>query len=204
MKCLKTNKYTTLLTKLNSIMSPVGTLDELTEYLELCYKLVEVNKCDVLKDLTKLKEYYLKDPYKLVHHNLVSKLIEVLEEDKYEDARHLFNNFYRLSKPNEDNYYIVNDILKKQGILEEVVEEFKNNIYDKDLSKEDNIVLFINKLSEVSSDFMMHHSDVPMYVTAEFLEYCVHTYIKEYFDIILTVNDKLEYESIDLKIKDEK
>lgn len=202
MQCLKADKYTTLLTKLNSLMSPVGTLDELTEYLELCYKLVEVKKCDVLKDLVKLKERYLKDEDKLVHHNLVSKLIEVLEEDKYEDARHLFNNFYRLNKPNEDNYYIINDILKRQGILEEALEEFKINIYDKDLSKEDNIILFINKLSEVSTNFMMHHSDVPMYITAEFLEYCVHTYIKEYFDAVLKVNDKLEYESLELSIKD--
>lgn len=201
MKCLNTNKYSTLLLKLNSLMSPVGTLDELTEYLELCYKLVDVKKCDVLKDLVKLKERYLKDDDKLVHYNLVSKLIEVLEEDKYEDARHLFNNFYRLNKPNEDNYYIVNDILKRQGILEEVIEEFKTDIYDKNLSKEDNIILFINKLSEVSTNFMMHHSDVPMYVTAEFLEYCVHTYIKEYFEVILKVTDRLEYESLELKIK---
>lgn len=202
MKCLNTDKYSTLLLKLNSLMSPVGTLDELTEYLELCYKLVDVKKCDVLKDLTKLKERYLKDNDKLVHYNLVSKLIEVLEEDKYEDARHLFNNFYRLSKPNEDNYYIVNDILKKQGILEEVIEEFKTDIYDKDLSNEDNVILFINKLSEISTNFMMHHSDVPMYVTAEFLEYCVHTYIKEYFEVVLKVTDKLEYESLELKIKE--
>ena len=201
MKCLNTNKYSTLLLKLNSLMSPVGTLDELTEYLELCYKLVEVKKCDVLKDLVKLKERYLKDEDKLVHHNLVSKLIEVLEEDKYEDARHLFNNFYRLNKPNEDNYYIVNDILKRQGILEEVIEEFKIDIYDKDLSKEDNIILFISKLSEISTNFMIHHSDVPMYVTAEFLEYCVHTYIKEYFEVVLKVTDKLEYESLEVRIK---
>ena len=202
MKCLNTNKYSTLLLKLNSLMSPVGTLDELTEYLELCYKLADVKKCDVLRDLIKLKERYLKDEDKLVHHNLVSKLIEVLEEDKYEDARHLFNNFYRLNKLGQDNYYIVNDILKKQGILEETLEEFRTSIYDKDLSKEDNIVLFINKLSEVSTNFMMHHSDVPMYVTAEFLEYCVHTYIKEYFEVVLKVTDKLEYESLELKIKE--
>lgn len=201
MKCLNTNKYSTLLLKLNSLMSPVGTLDELTEYLELCYKLVDVKKCDVLRDLNKLKERYLKDDDKLVHYNLVSKLIEVLEEDKYEDARYLFNNFYRLSKPNEDNHYIVNDILKKQGILEETIETFKTDIYDKDLSKEDNIILFINKLSEVSTNFMMHHSDVPMYVTAEFLEYCVHTYIKEYFEVVLKVTDKLEYESLEVRVK---
>lgn len=201
MKCLKTDKYTTLLTRLNSLMSPVGTLDELTEYLELCYKLVDVKKCDVLTDLVKLKERYLKDKDKLVHYQLVSKLIEVLEEDKYEDSRHLFNNFYRLSKPDENNYYIVNNILKRQGILEETLEEFKTNIYDKDLSKEDNIILFINKLSEISTNFIMQHSDVPMYVTTEFLEYCVHTYIKEYFEVVLKVTDKLEYESLEVRIK---
>lgn len=201
MKCLKTDKYTTLLTKLNSLMSPVGTLDELTEYLELCYKLVDVKKCDILTDLVKLKERYLKDKDKLVHYQLVSKLIEVLEEDKYEDSRHLFNNFYRLSKPDENNYYIVNNILKRQGILEETLEEFKTNIYDKDLSKEDNIILFINKLSEISTNFIMQHSDVPMYVTTEFLEYCVHIYIKEYFEVVLKVTDKLEYESLEVRIK---
>lgn len=202
MKCLNTNKYSTLLLKLNSLMSPVGTLDELTEYLELCYKLVEVDKNLVIKDLIKLKERYLKSSDKLVHYNLVQSLIETLEDSKYQDSRTLFNNIYRLVKPNKDNYYLVFHILKEQSLIEEAINKFRDELYDKDLSKEDNINLFVNHLSGLVSDFILHYADIAAYVTAEFLEYCTHTYVKEYFNIVLKVNDKLEYESLELNIKD--
>ena len=59
--CLRTNKYTNLQYKLNTLLSPVGTLELLVEYLELAKELVlEEEKCKVFKDLTELKAFYKK------------------------------------------------------------------------------------------------------------------------------------------------
>ena len=202
--CLRTNKYTNLQYKLNTLLSPVGTLELLMEYLELAKELVlEEEKCKVFKDLTELKAFYKKNEDTLVHYQLLESFIEYYKNEKYIEHKLMYDSLLRLNKSYNDPYivYSVYSLLEKYSLLETSYINFPHE-YSAGLTEEENINVYIDILSrDVAAYLEGEYTEALRYIPHDYLVYSINTYIRDFYDIVLTLDSFLSFEDIVLKLK---